>query len=437
MNPIVALDYPRSPVTREVAALPLPRVMKARQRFLGPEVADVAAAVHAECERVGLAGRFAPGAKVAITCGSRGISSIARVAAAVAAAVRRQGGEPFIVPAMGSHGGATAEGQLGILAELGVTEEAVGAPIRPTMEVVEVGRLPRGMPVYMDKFAAAADAIILLNRIKPHSPWGHIGSGLMKICTIGLGKQIGCNTIHSWTTGTAQLYHTIVEAYDLVRQRKPIILGIGIIDNAYARPAKIVALTPAELPEKEPALRREADQLVARLPFPTLDVLVLDEMGKNTSPGGVDPLVIGRPKLDPEGNPIAGQPQIKRVVVLDLTPQSHGNAIGMGNVDVITRRLASKIDFYATYMNAISACNLDPARLPMALPSDREAIQVAALASGVEARGGLRLVRARSTLKIDEFYLSEALVPELAGLPNVEPLGELAPLPFDEQGNLL
>lgn len=437
MNPIENLHSSRSPVTAELAAQPLPRMLKARQRFRGPEVADVAAAVRQELDRVNLGGRFAPGAKVAITCGSRGISSIAAVAAAIVAEVRRHGGEPFVVPSMGSHGGATAEGQVGILAEIGVTEEAVGAPIRATMEVVELGRLPRGMPVYMDKHAAAADAIILLNRIKPHSPWGHIGSGLMKVSTIGLGKQIGCNTIHAWTIGTAQLYHTIVEAYQFVRQRKPIILGVGIIDNAYARPARIVALTPDEIPALEPGLRREADALVARFPFPEIDVLVLDEMGKNTSPGGVDPLVVGRPKVDPDGNPIAGQPQIKRVVVLSLTAQSHGNAIGLGNVDVITRRLASQIDFYSTYMNAMSACNVDAVRLPMALSSDREAIQMAALSCGLAARERLRLVRARNTLQIDEFYLSEALVPQLADLPQVELLGEPEPLPFDAEGNLL
>lgn len=436
MNSIVTIDYPHSPVTPEIAALRLPRVMKARQCFVGPELCDIPAAVRGEMERVNLAARFNPGARVAITVGSRGISSIPQVAAAIAAEVRRCGGDPFIVPSMGSHGGATAEGQKTILAEIGVTEDTVGAPIKAAMDVVELGKLSRGMPVYIDKYAYEADAIILLNRIKPHSPWGHIGSGLMKVATIGLGKQIGCNTIHAWAVGTAQLYHMIVEAYQLVRQRARIILGVGIIDNAYARPARIVALTPEELPEKEPGLRREADKLVARLPFRELDVLVLDEMGKNTSPAGIDPLVVGRPKTDPEGKPIEGQPKIQRVVVLDLTPQSHGNAIGLGNVDVTTRRLASKIDFYAMYMNAVSACNVEPARLPMVLPNDREAVQVAALSCGIRACNSLRLVRARNTLRLGEFYLSEALVPELKKLPNVEPLGELEPLAFEESGNL-
>ncbi|MCL5110459.1 MAG: DUF362 domain-containing protein [Chloroflexi bacterium] len=436
MQPTISLDYAKSPVTPEIATLALPRVMKVRHNFQTPEIADVRAATKAELHRVGLAGRFRPGAKVAITCGSRGIASLPDVTAAIVAEVKRLGGEPFIVPSMGSHGGATAEGQRTILKEIGITEEAVGAPIKATMDVVELGRLARGMPVYMDKYAAEADAIILLNRIKTHSPWGHIGSGLMKVSTIGLGKQVGCNSIHAWTVGTAQLYHTIVEAFQLVRQTKPVILGVGILDNAYARPAKIVAVEPEALPEVEPGLRQEAAQLVARLPFQELDVLVLDEMGKNTSPGGVDPLVIGRPKTDPDGKQIPGLPNYKRVVVLSVTPQSHGNAIGVGNVDVITRRLASNIDWYAMYMNSISACAVDGVRLPMVLPSDKEAIQIAALACGMQARQNLKLVRARSTLKIAEFYISEALAPAVKELPQLEQLSELAPLAFNEQGNL-
>ncbi|MHB1132518.1 MAG: nickel pincer cofactor-dependent isomerase, group 22 [Chloroflexota bacterium] len=437
MNPSISLDYPRSPMTPEIAAaVTLPRVMKVRHTFTTPEVTDIAAAVKAELDRVGLAGRFGPGAKVAITCGSRGISSIPQVAAAIVAEVRRLGGEPFIVPSMGSHGGATAEGQTTILKEIGVTEEAVGAPVRATMEVVELGKLERGMPVYMDKYAAEADAIILLNRIKTHSPWGHIGSGLMKVCAIGLGKQVGCNTIHAWTVGTNQVYYTIQECYELARKVKPIVLGVGILDNAYARPARIVALTPEEMPELEPGLRREAAQLVAKLPWQELDVLVLDEMGKNTSPGGVDPLVVGRPKTDPAGNPIPNMPNIKKVVVLSLTPQSHGNSIGLGNADVTTRRLASQIDFYAMYMNSISACAVEGVRVPMVMPSDKEAIQIAALSCGMQARQNLRLVRSRSTLKITDLYISEALVPTLKELAQVEQMGELEPLAFDDNGNL-
>ena len=436
MDPAVCLDYSHSPVTPEIAALPLPRMMKARQRFVGPEVADVAATVRSELARMNLAGRVQPGARVAITVGSRGIAAIPQAAAAIVAEIRGCGGDPFIVPAMGSHGSATAEGQKTILADIGVTEERVGAPIRASMDVVELGRLPSGMPVYMDKYAREADAVILLNRIRPHNPWGHIGSGLMKIATIGLGKQIGCNTIHAWCVGTAQLYHTIVEAYRLVCNHVPITLGVGILDNASARPGRIVALTAEELPDKEPGLRQEADAMVPRLPFPEIDVLVLNQMGKNTSPAGLDPLVIGRPTVDPEGHPIEGQPRIGRVVVLDLTQPSHGNAVGVGQADVITRRLASKIDFYAMYMNGISGCRLDLVRLPLVLPTDREAIQVAALACGIRARGTLRLVRAESTLKIGEFSLSEALVPDLKNLPHVEPLGALEPMAFDASGNI-
>ena len=304
----LSLGYAKSPAIGEVSRIALPRVMLARQRFPGAEIVDVGGTVRDELRRLGLRERIKPGARVAITVGSRGISSIAQAAAAVVAEVRECGGDPFIVPAMGSHGGASAEGQLSVLRDLGVTEETVKAPIRASMEVVEIGRLPRGMPVYVDKHAHGADAIILLNRIKPHSPWGHIGSGLMKVSTIGLGKQTGCNTIHSWTVGSAQLYHTIVETFEFIRQRLPVIAAVGIVDNAYGRPTKIVALDPAQMPEVEPGLRREADRNVGVCHFREIDVLVLDEMGKNTSPGGVDSLVIGRPNVDPDGNPILVSP---------------------------------------------------------------------------------------------------------------------------------
>ncbi|MHB1133187.1 MAG: nickel pincer cofactor-dependent isomerase, group 22 [Chloroflexota bacterium] len=436
MNTAPHVTFDSSPVTAQMATTPLPRLLRVRQRFAGPQVDDVPVAVRAELARAGLAERIRPGQRVAIAIGSRGISSIAQVAKTIIDEVRRLGAEPFVVPAMGSHGGGTAEGQQSILEAIGVSEATVGAPILASMDVVRIGTLPRGMPVYADKHACGADAIILLNRIKPHSPWGHIGSGLMKIATIGLGKQTGCNTIHTWTIGTDKLYHTIIETFEVVRQRLPIVLGVGIIDNAYARPARILALAPEELPELEPGLRREADTYVPRVPFDHLHVLVVEEIGKNTSPGGLDPLVVGRPLHDLGGNPIAGQPRIQSLVALDLTEQSHGNAVGIGLCDVTTTRLANKINFYDMYLNSLSACRTDNVRLPMALPSDREAIQVAALSCGLEARRQLRLVRVKSTLRLEEFYVSEALLPELHDKANVEPLGELEEWAFDERGNL-
>lgn len=433
----VTLGYPSTPVTPQIASMPLPRMMKVRQRFPADEVDDVAGAVRQEIARVGLPERIRPGARVAITVGSRGISSIPILAKTVVDEVRRCGGQPFIVPAMGSHGGGTAEGNVSILRDIGVTEETVGAPILATMEVVELARLPRGLPIYMDKYAHGADAIILLNRIKPKCAWAHIGSGLVKISTIGLGKQRGCNTFHSWTVGTNQLYHTLIEAYGIIREKAPIVLGLAVIDNAYARPAKIVALRPEEIPELEPGLLREAARLVARLPFDPLDVLILDCMGKNISPGGPDPLVVGRPHEDPAGNPVPNQPQIDKICVLDLTPQSHGNAVGMGYVDVATMRFASKVNLYDTYMNSISAAGTSGAHLPMLLPNDREAIQVAMLSAGATDPTKVRLIRAHSTLHLEELSVSEALASRMAGRPDLEPAGELAPLAFDEDGNLV
>jgi len=428
--------YPRSPVSKELAALALPRVMKVRQKFEAPEISDVPAAVEAELERVRLRDKIRPGASVAITAGSRGISSLPVAARTVAAFVRRAGGAPFIVPAMGSHGGSSAEGQVAILRELGVTEDSVGAPIRAGMEVAELGKLPSGMPVYMDRYAASADGIILVNRIKPHMPLGHIGSGLIKMAIIGLGKQIGCSTVHAWIVGTPNLYRTLAEAFELARQQAPIILGVGIIDNPHARPGRIIALPPEELKDVEPELLKQANAWVARVPFDPLHVMVIDRMGKNLSPAGIDNFVIGRPQVGPHGVPCPGQPNVHRIALLSITPESHGNAVGLGMADLVSKRFFDDLNFYDIYMNAISGGDIDEARMPLVLPCDREVIQAAIITSGAVLPERARLVRVDSTLHLEEFYISEALVPELPRKLNVESLGPLTPMGFDEHGNL-
>jgi hypothetical protein len=412
-----------------------PLMIKVRQSFESPAIHNVAETVRAELRRVGLAGKIKPGDRVAIAVGSRGIACIPVAVATIVSEVKLLGGNPFIVPAMGSHGMATALGQKQMLEGLGVNEHDMGASIEASMEVVQIGELPSGMPAYMGKDAYGADAIIVINRIKPHNVFGdRIGSGLMKIIAIGLGKQKGCNTIHrhTWSNPTGP-YDVIEQVARMAIERSPVVLGIAILDNAYAQPARIVALNAREIPEIEPRLFQEAKGLMASLPTNELDVLIVERMGKNISPRGLDPFVIGD-RIYGDKN---AKPHIKRVVVLDLTDESHGNAGGVGAADIISRRLFQKIDLKAMYMNSISGFRLQTSKIPVIQDTDRDAVEVALNTIGMVAPLEARIIRIQSTLNMEEIYVSETLVEEVARNPRVRVVGEPQPLNFDEKGNLV
>ncbi|MCL4465203.1 MAG: nickel-dependent lactate racemase [Chloroflexi bacterium] len=451
-----------------------PDMLKVRQAIDAPEVADILAAIHGELAKLNLRGLTGPGQRVAITAGSRGIVCLPQVISTIVEEIRRAGADPFIVPAMGSHGGATAKGQLEVLRSLGITEPSTGAPIIASMETVELGRTPDGMPVYMDRHAYSADAIVLVNRVKVHSPWGEIGSGLQKMAAIGLGKQRGCSTIHAWSRGTRNLYRNIQKAAAVVLARAPIAFGVAVVDNAYARPARVMALRPAEIADVEPQLLAEARRLVARLPFDELDLLIVERIGKNISPAGLDPLVVGTAGGAENTDDM---PRIGGMVVLDLTEESHGNALGLGLASFTTRRCVGKIDYGAMYMNIISANGAAGAaslrgtaiasllgafsrgapsaarygfyntwralrakgpratRLPILVDSDRAAID-AALA-GIGPAGRARVARIKDTLHLDELWVSEALAEQMGGRSHLSLVGETGPLQFDGQGNLL
>jgi hypothetical protein len=412
-----------------------PQMIKIRQTFLGPRIDDVPEAVRRELRRIALATKVKPGWRVAIAVGSRGIASIPAVVATVVSELKALGARPFIVSAMGSHGGATVEGQREVLAGLGVSEKTVGAPIEVTLDVEQVGQLASGMPVYMDRNAYHADAVIAVNRIKPHTVVGHrIGSGVMKVMAIGLGKQKGCSTIHRYAFGNpAGPYEVIEQVARLLIERKPIVAGIGIIDNAYAQPARIVAMNAAEIPVVEPELFREARSLLPSLPVDDLDVLIVEKMGKNISPAGLDPFIIGDRLHGNHEMP----PHIKRVAVLDLTEESHGNAVGVGAADLIPQRLFDKLDRKATYTNCIAGSALENAKIPVTLGTDREVLEVAFATIGAVEPQAARAIRIRSTLEVDTIYVSEALVSEVAGNPRVKVIGQPEPLVFDAAGNLL
>ena len=412
---------------------PLPRFRRVRLDFPRPKVADLPAAVFSAMDSVEGSARLGNGKRVAITAGSRGINRISEVLAAVVRRVREYGGDPFIVPAMGSHGRAIAEGQVELLAELGVTPESVGAPIEATMEVVELGRLPNGMPVYMDRIAAAADAIVVVNRVKPHTDFvGDIESGLSKMTVIGLGKRTLADAVHRY--GTTGLRDLMPEAARFSVRHSPIAMGVALLENSYDELAEVVGVPALEIgsPREMELLARSRD-MMARIPFEDIDALIIDEMGKNVSGAGMDTNIIGRMRIF--GVPDRPNPKIRMITVLNLTKESHGNATGIGLADVTTRRLAEQIDFEAVYMNGITSGigGLVRCFIPIVAPDDRAAVMTALRCCGRPDTENARVVRIKNTLKIGEMDISESLFTDVAdGIP-VTPMSGTFELPFRDR----
>jgi hypothetical protein len=403
-----------------VASTPPPALTHVRQRWPAPPPLDVAATVYAQLEAVGVRQRLAPGMRVALTVGSRGIRDIVPILRACVVWLQAAGGHPFLVPAMGSHGGATAEGQVALLASLGITEETVGCPLHATMEVVQLGALEDGTPVYTDRYAAEADAILIINRIKPHTSFkAEIESGLAKMAALGLGNRLGAEMVHS--RGVAGLRTQIVPMARVVVERGHVLAGLAILEDATDHTAEIVALPPAEIGGAgEAALLERSRSLLARLPFDQIDVLVVEEIGKNISGTGMDTNVIGRVRIPGERDPLV--PHISVIVALDLSEASHGNGAGMGLADIVTARLAGKVDFTTTYINHLTSglIGLQRGALPITLPTEREAIAMAMRACGQPDMGAVRLVRIRNTLLLDALWVSAALLPEVAAHPLLE-----------------
>ncbi|MBI2939316.1 MAG: DUF2088 domain-containing protein [Chloroflexi bacterium] len=410
-----------------------PRMVRVRQRLWDRRLADIEGHVARQVRQSNLGRTLKPGASVAITAGSRGIANLDRIIWTTATTVRELGGLPFVVPAMGSHGGATAEGQLGVLASYGVTEDRMGCPIRSSMEVVPIGHTPSGMPVHLDRNAASADAIVVVNRVKKHTDFrGRTESGLMKIMAIGLGKKVQAELIHSY--GSPGLKRLVPEVARVILASAPIALGLAILENGYDETADIVALEPDEIETGEARLLRLVKRHAPGIPFDELDVLVVDRIGKDISGSGLDTNVIGRMKI--LGVPEPDRPRIKALVALDLTPASHGNAIGLGLCDVVSRKLVDKMDPGATYTNGIISGFWERGKIPITLPSDALAIHTALSRLDPEARAAPRLVRILDTLHLAEIDASEALIPEIQARA-LEIVGEPAPLRFDESGTVV
>lgn len=397
-------------------------VVPVRQDIPADRVADLEGALVEGLERAGVWQRVRPGMRVAITSGSRGFSYNVTVLRTLVAQLKARGAEPFIFPAMGSHGGSTAEGQEQVLRDLGITPESVGAPIRSSMEVVQLGTTASGMPVFCDRLAYEADGIILFNRVKPHTAFrGPIESGLVKMAVVGMGKRHGAEAAHR--AGLSS--EVLLEGFRLVREKTRLLCGIATVENFREEAAELRVLLPEEIPEQEPLLLKKAWDLLPRLPFDRLDVLVVDRMGKDISGTGMDVNVIGIHRRI--GG--TGLPDIRTIVVLDLTPASHGNALGVGFADLVPRRLVDKIDFKATYANVITTGFYGSGKIPVTLPTAREAVEVALRPFEPDR---VRLVRIRDTKHLDTFWVSQALLPEVEANPRLHVTGAPGPLEIEE-----
>jgi hypothetical protein len=373
------------------------------------------------------------GRRVALAVGSRGIDRIGQVVRAVVAYVVRRNGIPFIVPAMGSHGGATPEGQAHVLDLLGINEQSVGAPINPSLEAVAVGRTAEGTDVFTSREALNADAVILINRIKPHTDFdGAIGSGLLKMAAIGLGKREGAFECHR---AAVRLGHEAVirSVASVALGKLPVACGVGLIEDERHQLARIEVLPASQIAHGEEALFEEARRWVPSLPFAEIDVLVVDEMGKNVSGAGMDPNVIGR---GVDGLPRARRrADIGAIYTRSLTPQSGGNAIGLGLADVVSSRLVSAMNGEYTYTNALSAMVPAMVRVPMHFPTDAECLRAAVRIAAVDDPALVRMLRIRNTLDLSVFLASEAFAGEIAARADLNVLEGPSPLAFDDAGN--
>ena len=411
--------------------MPLPRMIQVVQYFDRTAITDIGGGVRDALAKEGISDAVRPGMSVAITAGSRGISNIAAILKAVVDILKEKGAKPFVVPAMGSHGGATAAGQLEILTALGITEEYLGCPIRSSMEVKQIGTTSDGRPVQIDAFAASADGIVIVNRVKAHTSFtGPVESGLMKMMAIGLAKQAGAEVCHQ--EGYARIADNIRKYGNAILEHANILFGLAIIENAFDDTCELHAVSPAHFEKTETELLKRSKSLMPRIMFSDIDVLVVDKMGKNISGLGMDPHITGC-----FASPYASGPKRPdKLVVLDLTDETPGNANGIGVADVTTRRLVEKFDSEATYPNALTATLTAAVRIPMAMDNQKLAIQTGIKTAAGFNKETIRLVRIADTLSLSKIWISESMLEDALKTPGVTVLGELKPLAFDSEGNL-
>ncbi len=423
-----------------VGHVAIPKMALIRQTFQTPEPVDPEQAVRAAVAEAPVVRGLKPGMSIAVTVGSRGIANLPELVRTLVSEISASGAKPFIVPAMGSHGGGTAEGQVAMLEHLGVTEESAGCPIRSSMETVKVGQLDNGMEIRIDKLAYEADGIVLFNRIKPHSALRYKNeSGLVKMLSIGLGKRSGADNCHAW--GFNYVGRFVVEMSRIKLDTCKVLFGVGTIENAYDKLARVVVLEPETMIEKEREYLKQAMRCMPRLPLGPLDaplasgpldVLVVDNIGKEFSGSGMDTNITGRPST----TAISGGPDVSRICVLDVTDKSEGNATGVARADLVTDKLTNKYNRETVYTNCLTSGVHAAGSLPISMPNDRTAIQAAVKTCESHAPHAIRLIRIPNTLRLEYLYISECMLEEMRQRPGVEILADAEEMSFDDAGNL-
>ena len=412
----------------------LPKMIRVKQKFPTDVVEDIRSAIFTELDQLNMDSIVKSGDTVAVGAGSRGITNIDVAIKSVVDYLKEIGSKPFVFPAMGSHGGATPAGQKDILAHYGITEETMGVPVRATMEVVEVSRTTDDLPVFLDRYAYEADVAVPVNRVKSHTDFhGSIESGLMKMLAIGFGKQKGASMYHR-AFFRYGFEHVILASGSLLIESGKIGFGVALVENAYQETAKVSAIQSKDFVRRERELLVEAKALSGKLPFDELDLLILDEVGKNISGTGMDTNIIGRYMQNFESDP--EKPSITRIFARDLTEDSSGNATGIGLADFTTTRLVEKFDKKATYMNGLTGLGPQKSRIPFHYDTDLEVIEAALNTIGLTPPEEARVVRIQNTLKLDEVDISEILVEDAELRSDLEIISEAKVFPFDSSGNL-
>jgi len=414
----------------------IPLVQLVRQTAPQQQLADVAAAVRRAWLDSKTAARIKPGMRVGVGCGSRGIRNYRMIAQATIDALKELGAEPVVIAAMGSHGEANAPGQREQLAKYKIDEEHLGVPVLTDMDAVNIGTNSWGQPVWWDKNALACDAVVTVSRVKPHTDFrGVFESGVVKMLVIGFGKRHGADQVHSF--GTRGLRDMMPESCRVIVDKTPFVGGLAILENANEETAKVEVIDRDDLFDREPVLLEEARRIMGRLPFPAFDVLIVGECGKNYSGAGMDPNVVGRMLIEASPEAETNNPRVTRMAVLDVSPESDGNATGIGIADLTTDRALAAIKPGPFRMNNLTARFLWRSKLPISFPTDREVVAAAVETCWQPVQEQVKFAVIPNTLEVVELWVSPALAAEAKGHAHLEMVGSPRPLPFDAAGNLL